>query len=137
MIGVFTIFMERVRKVQKNLAFEVNPMALVETVIFHERKSYEYVQNAVFSTTYALTMMLNERHLECYGVDLLVIYHDAFGDDQKSYYDAIEFFAGIDDAMEIVKLVMVMYENHIGRDALFDGVSVALRELKRKARRDA
>ena len=43
----------------------------------------------------------------------------------------------MNNAMEIVKLVMVMYENHISREALIDGISIALRELKRKARIDS
>lgn len=64
-------------------------------------------------------------------------YHDAFGDGKQSYYDAVELFVGVDNAMEIVKLVMVMYENHISREALNDGISIALREFKRKARSDS
>ena len=122
---------------QKKHAFEVIPKALVKTERFPEGQSYENVQDAVFGTAYALAMRLKERRLECYSVDLLVNYHDAFGDGKQSYYDAIELFVGVNNAMEIVKLVMVMYENHISREALIDGMSIALRELKRKARSDS
>ena len=104
---------------------------------FPEGQAYENVQDAVFGTAYALAMRLKERRLECYSVDLLVNYHDVFSDGKQSYYDAIELFVGVDNAMEIVKLVMVMYENHISREALIDGMSIALRELKRKARSDS
>ena len=109
---------------QKKHAFEVIPRALVKT-------------DAVFGTAYALAMRLKERRLECYSVDLLVNYHDVFSDGKQSYYDAIELFVGVNNAMEIVKLVMVMYENHISRETLIDGISIALRELKRKARSDS
>lgn len=122
---------------QKKHAFEVIPMALVKTVRFPEGQVYENVQDAVFGTAYALAMRLKERCLECYSVDLLVNYHDVFGDGKQSYYDTIELFVGVNNAMEIVKLVMVMYENHISREALIDGMSIALRELKRKARSDS
>lgn len=122
---------------QKKHAFEVIPRALVKTVRFPEGQSYENVQDAVFGTAYALAMRLKERRLECYSVDLLVNYHDVFSDCKQSYYDAIELFVGVNNAMEIVKLVMVMYENHISREALFNGISIALRELKRKARSDS
>ena len=122
---------------QKKHAFEVIPKALVKTVRFPEGQKFENVQDAVFGTAYALAMRLKERCLECYSVDLLVIYHDAFGNGKQSYYDAVELFVGVDNAMKIVKLVMLMYENHISREALIDGISIALRELKRKARRDA
>lgn len=117
---------------QKKHAFEVIPRALVKTVRFPEGQAYENVQDAVFGTAYALAM-----RLKCYSVDLLVNYHDVFGDGKQSYYDAIELFVGVNNAMEIVKLVMVMYENHISREALIDGMSIALRELKRKARSDS
>ena len=122
---------------QKKHAFEVIPRALVKTVSFPEGQAYENVQDAVFGTAYALAMRLKERCLECYSVDLLVNYHDVFGDGKQSYYDTIELFVGVNNAMEIVKLVMVMYENHISREALIDGMSIALRELKRKARSDS
>lgn len=122
---------------QKKHAFEVIPRALVKTVRFPEGQAYENVQYAVFGTAYALAMRLKERCLECYSVDLLVNYHDVFGDGKQSYYDTIELFVGVNNAMEIVKLVMVMYENHISREALIDGMSIALRELKRKARSDS
>ena len=122
---------------QKKYAFEVIPRALVKTVRFPEGQAYENVQDAVFGTAYALAMRLNERRLECYSVDLLVNYHDVFSDGKQSYYDAIELFVGVNNAMEIVKLVMVMYENHISRETLIDGISIALRELKRKARSDS
>ena len=122
---------------QKKHAFEVIPSALVKTVRFPEGQVYENVQYAVFGTAYALAMRLKERCLECYSVDLLVNYHDVFGDGKQSYYDTIELFVGVNNAMEIVKLVMVMYENHISREALIDGMSIALRELKRKARSDS
>lgn len=122
---------------QEKHAFEVIPRALVKTVRFHEGQAYENVQDAVFGTAYALAMRLKERRLECYSVDLLVNYHDVFGDGKQSYYDAIELFVGVNNAMEFVKLVMVMYENHISREALIDGISIALRELKRKARSDS
>lgn len=122
---------------QKKHAFEVIPRALVKTVRFPEGQAYENVQDAVFGTAYALAMRLKERRLECYSVDLLVNYHDVFGDGKQSYYDAIELFVGVNNEMEIVKLVMVMYENHISREALIDGMSIALRELKRKARSDS
>lgn len=122
---------------QKKHAFEVIPMALVKTVRFPEGQAYENVQDAVFGTAYALAMRLKERLLECYSVDLLVNYHDVFSDGKQSYYDAIELFVGVNNAMEIVKLVMVMYENHISRETLIDGISIALRELKRKARSDS
>lgn len=122
---------------QKKHAFEVIPSALVKTVRFPEGQVYENVQDAVFGTAYALAMRLKERCLECSSVDLLVNYHDVFGDGKQSYYDTIELFVGVNNAMEIVKLVMVMYENHISREALIDGMSIALRELKRKARSDS
>ena len=122
---------------QKKHAFEVIPSALVKTVRFPEGQAYENVQDAVFGTAYALAMRLKERCLECYSVDLLVNYHDVFGDGKQSYYDTIELFVGVNNAMEIVKLVMVMYENHISREAVIDGMSIALRELKRKARSDS
>lgn len=122
---------------QKKHAFEVIPRALVKTVRFPEGQVYENVRDAVFGTAYALAMRLKERCLECYSVDLLVNYHDVFGDGKQSYYDTIELFVGVNNAMEIVKLVMVMYENHISREALIDGMSIALRELKRKARSDS
>ena len=122
---------------QKKHAFEVIPSALVKTVRFPEGQVYENVQDAVFGTAYALAMRLKERCLECYSVDLLVNYHDVFGDGKQSYYDTIELFVGVNNAMEIVKLGMVMYENHISREALIDGMSIALRELKRKARSDS
>lgn len=122
---------------QKKHAFEAIPKALVKTVRFPEGQKFENVQDAVFGTAYALAVRLKERRLECYSVDLLVNYHDAFGDGKQSYYDAIELFVGVNNAMEIVKLVMVMYENHISREALIDGISIALRELKRKARSDS
>jgi hypothetical protein len=122
---------------QKKYAFEVIPRALVKTVRFPEGQAYENVQDAVFGTAYALAMRLKERRLECYSVDLLVNYHDVFSDGKQSYYDAIELFVGVNNAMEIVKLVMVMYENHISRETLIDGISIALRELKRKARSDS
>lgn len=122
---------------QKKHAFEVIPSALVKTVRFPEGQVYENVQDAVFGTAYALAMRLKERCLECYSVDLLVNYHDVFGDGKQSYYDTIELFVGVNNAMEIVKLVMVMYENHISREALIDGMSIELRELKRKARSDS
>lgn len=122
---------------QKKYAFEVIPRALVKTVRFPEGQAYENVQDAVFGTAYALAMRLKERLLECYSVDLLVNYHDVFSDGKQSYYDAIELFVGVNNAMEIVKLVMVMYENHISRETLIDGISIALRELKRKARSDS
>lgn len=122
---------------QKKHAFEVIPSAFVKTVRFPEEQAYENVQDAVFGTAYALAMRLKERCLECYSVDLLVNYHDVFGDGKQSYYDTIELFVGVNNAMEIVKLVMVMYENHISREALIDGMSIALRELKRKARSDS
>lgn len=125
------------RKIQKKQAFEVIPRALVKTVRFPEGQAYENVQDAVFGTAYALAMRLKERRLECYSVDLLVNYHDVFSDGKQSYYDAIELFVGVNNAMEIVKLVMVMYENHISRETLIDGISIALRELKRKARSDS
>lgn len=118
---------------QKKHAFEVIPRALVKTVRFPEGQVYENVQDAVFGTAYALAMRLKE----CYSVDLLVNYHDVFGDGKQSYYDTIELFVGVNNAMEIVKLVMVMYENHISREALLNGISIALRELKRKARSDS
>ena len=121
---------------QKKHAFEVIPKALVKTVRFPEGQKFENVQDAVFGTAYALAMRLKERRLECYSVDLLVNHHDVFGDGKQSYYDTIELFVGVNNAMEIVKLVMVMYENHISREALIDGMSIALRELKRKARSD-
>lgn len=122
---------------QKKHAFEVITRALVKTVRFPEGQAYENVQDAVFGTAYALAMRLKERRLECYSVDLLVNYHDVFSDGKQSYYDAIELFVGVNNAMEIVKLVMVMYENHISRETLIDGISIALRELKRKARSDS
>lgn len=122
---------------QEKHAFEVIPRALVKTVRFPEGQAYENVQDAVFGTAYALAMRLKERRLECYSVDLLVNYHDVFSDGKQSYYDAIELFVGVNNAMEIVKLVMVMYENHISRETLIDGISIALRELKRKARSDS
>lgn len=122
---------------QKKYAFEVIPRALVKTVRFPEGQAYENVQDAVFGTAYALAMRLKERRLECYSVDLLVNYHDVFSDGKQSYYDAIELFVGVNNVMEIVKLVMVMYENHISRETLIDGISIALRELKRKARSDS
>lgn len=122
---------------QKKHAFEVIPMALVKTVRFPEGQAYKNVQDAVFGTAYALAMRLKERRLECHSVDLLVNYHDAFCNGKQSYYDAIELFVGVNNAMEIVKLVMVMYENHISREALLNGISIALRELKRKARSDS
>ena len=122
---------------QKKYAFEVIPRALVKTVRFPEGQAYENVQDAVFGTAYALAMRLKVRRLECYSVDLLVNYHDVFSDGKQSYYDAIELFVGVNNAMEIVKLVMVMYENHISRETLIDGISIALRELKRKARSDS
>lgn len=122
---------------QQKHAFEVIPRALVKTVRFPEGQVYENVQDAVFGTAYALAMRLKERRLECYSVDLLVNYHDVFSDGKQSYYDAIELFVGVNNAMEIVKLVMVMYENHISRETLIDGISIALRELKRKARSDS
>lgn len=122
---------------QKKHACEVIPRALVKTVRFPEGQAYENVQDAVFGTAYALAMRLKERCLECYSVDLLVNYHDVFSDGKQSYYDAIELFVGVNNAMEIVKLVMVMYENHISRETLIDGISIALRELKRKARSDS
>lgn len=122
---------------QEKHAFEVIPRALVKTVRFPKGQAYENVQDAVFGTAYALAMRLKERRLECYSVDLLVNYHDVFGDGKQSYYDAIELFVGVNNAMEFVKLVMVMYENHISREALIDGISIALRELKRKARSDS
>ena len=125
------------RKMQKKHTFEVIPRALVKTVRFPEGQAYENVQDAVFGTAYALAMRLKERRLECYSVDLLVNYHDVFSDGKQSYYDAIELFVGVNNAMEIVKLVMVMYENHISRETLIDGISIALRELKRKARSDS
>ena len=121
---------------QKKHAFEVIPRALVKTVRFPEGQAYENVQD-VFGTAYALAMRLKERRLECHSVDLLVNYHDVFSDGKQSYYDAIELFVGVNNAMEIVKLVMVMYENHISRETLIDGISIALRELKRKARSDS
>ena len=121
---------------QKKHAFEVILRALVKTVRFPEGQAYENVQDAVFGTAYALAMRLKERRLECYSVDLLVNYHDVFSDGKQSYYDAIELFVGVNNAMEIVKLVMVMYENHISRETLIDGISIALRELKREARSD-
>lgn len=74
---------------QKKHAFEVIPRALVKTVRFPEGQAYENVQDAVFGTAYALAMRLKERLLECYSVDLLVNYHDVFGDGKQSYYDAI------------------------------------------------
>lgn len=111
---------------QKKHAFEVIPRALVKTVRFPEGQAYENVQDAVFGTAYALAMRLKERRLECYSVDLLVNYHDVFGDGKQSYYDTIELFVGVNNAMEIVKLVMVMYENHISRETLIDGISIAL-----------
>lgn len=111
---------------QKKHAFEVIPSALVKTVRFPEGQVYENVQDAVFGTAYALAMRLKERCLECYSVDLLVNYHDVFSDGKQSYYDAIELFVGVNNAMEIVKLVMVMYENHISRETLIDGISIAL-----------
>lgn len=122
---------------QKKHAFEVIPRALVKMVRFPEGQAYENVQDAMFGTAYALAMRLKERRLECYSVDLLVNYHDVFSDGKQSYYDAIELFVGVNNAMEIVKLVMVMYENHISRETLIDGISIALRELKRKARSDS
>lgn len=122
---------------QKKHAFEVILRALVKTVRFPGGQAYENVQDAVFGTAYALAMRLKERRLECYSVDLLVNYHDVFSDGKQSYYDAIELFVGVNNAMEIVKLVMVMYENHISRETLIDGISIALRELKRKARSDS
>ena len=111
---------------QKKHAFEVIPRALVKMVRFPEGQAYENVQDAVFGTAYALAMRLKERLLECYSVDLLVNYHDVFSDGKQSYYDAIELFVGVNNAMEIVKLVMVMYENHISRETLIDGISIAL-----------
>ena len=122
---------------QKKQAYEVIPRALVKTERYPDGQVYENVQDAVFGTAYALAMRLKERCLECYSVDLLVNYHDVFGDGKQSYYDTIELFVGVNNAMEIVKLVMVMYENHISREALIDGMSIALRELKRKARSDS
>ena len=69
---------------QKKHAFEVIPRALVKTVRFPEGQAYENVQDAVFGTAYVLAMRLKDRRLECYSVDLLVHYHDAFGNGKQS-----------------------------------------------------